>query len=1106
MRARIGFIVAAIVLSLFPVVAAPTASIAASPVPSGFTVEAIFDGYSSLDQPVAVKFAPDDRVFVAEHDGRIQVFDDIYDSSPIELIDIRDQVHGWWDRGFLGLALDPDFESTPILYGLYTWDPEGWGSNCPNPPGATNDGCVVNGRLSRWTVQPNNTVGPETVLLEGYWCQQFPSHSIGDLVFGSDGALYVSAGDGASFNGVDYGQHGGDPGSPTPKNPCDDAPAGIGGDQTTPTAEGGALRSQDLLTSGDSLSYDGAILRIDPATGNALSSNPLYDDGQSAGNQPDEARVIAFGLRNPFRMTGQPGTDDLWIGDVGWSNWEELNRIENPTDGVVENFGWPCYEGGNGTSAKHSGYDGLDLDLCEDLYSGAIGSGVTAPHWAYRHSSPPGTPDMCNSGGSSITGLAFVTDDSYPASYDGALLIGDHSNRCVWMMKPDGGGVPNPSDVSVLIDAIDVVDIEFGPGGEAYIVDFEAGEVLRLARSANNAAPEASIQANPVVGKIPLEVTLDASESSDAQNDQLTYAWDLDDDGAFDDASGRTVEHIFTAVASHDVSVEVTDFHGASDVETVTIEATETNTDPPVLSSIDDLTVDEDETAEFTAVATDPDLPSQSLTFTVEEGPGTINPSTGDYSWTPGESDDGIHDVVIRVTDNGAPPLFDQKTVRITVNEVNLPPTAAITAPTSGLTWKVDDEIAVSGFGTDPDQGNLPASALEWDVSIHHCETPVDCHVHNVASHVGDNWSFAAPDHEFDTRLTVTLTVTDDAGVTDAESVDILPETNFFSIRTEPSGLQVVMASSAQPAPFTKEVLWGSRNEIVAISPQTIGDRTYEFVTWDDGVTTAGRDEVATGSDKTFTAIFSEKPVDPPIGLQKDAVGSVDPSQGFWRLLTPSINLRASFFFGNPGDAPFVGDWTCDGTETPGMYRQSDGFAYLRDTNTEGIADRKFFFGNPADIPLAGDFNGDGCDTLSIYRPSEARFYIINELGENEGGLGAADYSFLFGNLGDKPVVGDWDGNGIDEIGLHRESSGLFYWRNTLATGNADGAIFFGNPGDRFLAGDWGIVDGADTPAVFRPANTTFYFRHTLTEGNADSQFVSGEPGWLPVAGIFGSN
>jgi hypothetical protein len=102
------------------------------------------------------------------------------------------------------------------------------------------------------------------------------------------------------------------------------------------------------------------------------------------------------------------------------------------------------------------------------------------------------------------------------------------------------------------------------------------------------------------------------------------------------------------------------------------------------------------------------------------------------------------------------------------------------------------------------------------------------------------------------------------------------------------------------------------------------------------------------------------------------------------------------------------------------------------------------------------------------------------------------------------PVVGDWDRDGIDEIGLHRESTGLFYWRNTLDTGIADGTIVFGNPGDRFVAGDWGIVDGKDTPAVFRPSDTTYYFRHTLTQGVADSQFVFGSGGWLPVAGDFG--
>jgi CSLREA domain-containing protein len=233
-------------------------------------------------------------------------------------------------------------------------------------------------------------------------------------------------------------------------------------------------------------------------------------------------------------------------------------------------------------------------------------------------------------------------------------------------------------------------------------------------------------------------------------------------------------------------------------------------------------------------------------------------------------------------------------------------------------------------------------------------------------------------------------------------------------------------------------------------------------------------------------------------------VGLVDPGTGVWRLRNNS-GVVTQFFYGVPGDYPFVGDWDCDGEDTPGLYRQSDGFAYLRNSNSQGIADLTFFFGNPGDVPIAGDFNGNGCDTLSIYRPSEARFYIINQLGQNGGGLGAAEYSFLFGNQGDKPVVGDWDGDGVDEIGLHRESSGFFYYRNTLSTGIADGQFYFGDPGDRFVAGDWGVVDGADTPGLFRPSNVTFDFRHTLTQGNADDQFTwtGAGSGWLPVAGDF---
>jgi hypothetical protein len=198
-----------------------------------------------------------------------------------------------------------------------------------------------------------------------------------------------------------------------------------------------------------------------------------------------------------------------------------------------------------------------------------------------------------------------------------------------------------------------------------------------------------------------------------------------------------------------------------------------------------------------------------------------------------------------------------------------------------------------------------------------------------------------------------------------------------------------------------------------------------------------------------------------------------------------------SFYFGNPGDVPFSGDWDCDGVETLGLYRRSDGYVYLRNSNTQGVADITFFFGNPGDLPMAGDFNNDGCDTVSIYRPSEQIFYVINRLGQNGGGLGAADYWFMFGNPGDKPFVGDFNADNVDTIGLHRESTGLVYFRNSNSTGIADFAFIFGNPGDKIAAGDWD-GDGDDTVGVYRPANGMLYLRNSNTQGIADSNVYAG--------------
>jgi hypothetical protein len=234
-----------------------------------------------------------------------------------------------------------------------------------------------------------------------------------------------------------------------------------------------------------------------------------------------------------------------------------------------------------------------------------------------------------------------------------------------------------------------------------------------------------------------------------------------------------------------------------------------------------------------------------------------------------------------------------------------------------------------------------------------------------------------------------------------------------------------------------------------------------------------------------------------------DQIGYVDEG-GRWRLAheVAWAPFESNFFYGNPADTPFMGDWDCDGIDTPGLYRRSDGFAYLRNSNTQGVADIRFFFGNPSDIPIPGDFDGDGCDTLSLYRPSEQRFYVINELGSGDTGLGFADHVFAFGDPGDKPFVGDFDGNGVDEVGLHRESTGRVYFRFSLTTGIADRDFIYGDPGDFLVAADWD-GDGTDTPAIFRPSDGNWYIRLANTQGVANHVIGFGlaDRDLIPVVG-----
>ncbi|MEA2305887.1 MAG: hypothetical protein QOH43_3167 [Solirubrobacteraceae bacterium] len=538
------------------------------PIAGGFAERVAFSG---LTEPTAVRFSPDGRVFVAEKSGLIKVFDGLGDTTPTVFADLRTKVHNFWDRGLLGLALDPQFPARPFVYVLYTYDAAiggtapRWGTagatsdGCPSPPGPTTDGCVVSGRLSRLTAAGNVATGPEQVLVED-WCQQFPSHSVGSLAFGPDGSLYASGGDGANFNAVDYGQFG------NPVNPCDDPPTGVGTSLSPPSAEGGALRAQDILSPGDPAALNGSVIRIDPDTGEGLTGNP-----GAASTDRNVRRIVANGLRNPFRITTRPGTDEVWVGDVGWDRVEEINRLSAPKDATVDNFGWPCWEGIN----HQPGYESTGLSLCQKLYTAGT---AIPPYLSYRHPDHIVPGETCSVGSSAIAGLAFgfYGGGPYPAAYDGALFFADHARNCIWVAQRGTGTLPSPSNVTTFRQsASNPVDLQVSPSGELFYVDFEGGTIRRIVYTAGNQPPVAVATADRTSGAVPLTVAFGAATSSDPDNTtaSLTYAWDLDGDGQFNDSTAVSPSFTYTAAGTYRAAVRVTDPGGASATDAVTVTA-----------------------------------------------------------------------------------------------------------------------------------------------------------------------------------------------------------------------------------------------------------------------------------------------------------------------------------------------------------------------------------------------------------------------------------------------------------------------------------------------------------------------------------------------------
>ncbi len=375
---------------------------------------------SNLNSPTGFAFLPDGRALVAEKAGRVRLVTST-GVQPGNVLDISSRVNSYHDRGLLGIAVDSNFATNGDFYLFYTLE------TAPNFSASQKRAQVARFAMSGNTA---TDTGPAGVILGkevGAACPApaatvdcIPgddiSHGGGALQFGADGYLYISTGDAASFQLVDTL----------------------------------ALRAQNLN------SLAGKLLRV-TKDGKGINSNPFWSQNQNV--DAVSAKIWAYGFRNPFRMSLRlAGATPLYVGDVGWSEWEEITVVPAGT-----NAGWPCYEGAH----VQAGYE--DYPVCVSLYASPP-AGLRTPLIEWSH----------DGGGASALGGTFYGGSAFPPNFQGAFFYGDYANGWIKSVRVDANNqlVESPQDFATGIGGL--VQLESGPDGAIWYLNYATAELRRI--------------------------------------------------------------------------------------------------------------------------------------------------------------------------------------------------------------------------------------------------------------------------------------------------------------------------------------------------------------------------------------------------------------------------------------------------------------------------------------------------------------------------------------------------------------------------------------------------------------------------------------------------
>lgn len=497
-------------------------AISVQTVPNGFTDTQVANPGG---QVTAFAWTPDGRMLITVKEGTLRVVQNnaLLGTAALDFTTAWPQrrLCSDFERGLLGIAIDPNFTSNNHIYLYYTAvvTPtavtdcgSGAGRNSPN---------VVN-RVSRFTLSGNTAITTTELILIDNIRSWNGNHNGGDLDFGKDGYLYVSAGD-AGFNG------------------------------------GSLARLKTNMA--------GKILRVN-SDGTPPDTNPFYNEaGARRCGQPGPANypasttcqeIYAFGLRNPFRFAFDPNTSGnvtrFFINDVGEQTWEEIDENLAGAD-----YGWNVREG---PCAKDSNNN------CS-----APPTGMTNPIFSYEHDTQiPGTtsPNNCTS----IVGGAFVPNGlNWPAQYAGGYFFADYVCGEILFLNLN---TFTASDFASSLGGI--IYLRFGPSGNSQALYYSRnGQVRRITLA--NQAPTAVIDASPTFGTTPLPVTFNGAGSSDPNGDPLTYLWNFGN-GITATTSSPTTVYTYTVVGVYTASLQVRDSGGLlSALDTIQIQPGNT---PPV--------------------------------------------------------------------------------------------------------------------------------------------------------------------------------------------------------------------------------------------------------------------------------------------------------------------------------------------------------------------------------------------------------------------------------------------------------------------------------------------------------------------------------------------